>query len=265
MMGEIQKFISGAISKTVNLPSNATVEDIENIHMLAWDKGVKSIAVYRDGCKAAQPLSSKENEKASEPVKSSDVKTNRERMPQRRSAHTQAFRVGDLEGYITVGEYNDGRPGEVFVRVSKQGSTLAGIMDAWSIALSMGLQYGVPLKSYVEKYVGMRFEPLGMTNDRDARIVVSIVDYVARRLAIDYLSTEDRQSLGIFTNAERIAMLENDVVDLVVEEVKAVREETPTVNVTSNNAPLCFNCGTFMRPSGACHVCANCGSTSGCS
>jgi len=165
-----------------------------------------------------------------------------------------------LQGYISTGEYDDGRLGEVFLRVSKQGSTLAGIVDAWSIAISLGLQHGVPLKSFVDKYAGMRFEPQGMTNDADVRIANSLVDYIFRRLAIDYLEADSRKELGIFTNEERIDLLETEI----EEEVAQTFAEEKKIS-TSAHAPICYSCGSFMRPSGACHVCPSCGTTSGCS
>jgi ribonucleoside-diphosphate reductase alpha chain len=270
MMGAVQPFISGAISKTVNLPNDATVEDIEEIHSMAWRLGVKSIAVYRDGCKAAQPLSGSTSKFAEKIVVPEHVvKSQRERLPRSRKGHTHAFKVGEVEGYLTTGEYEDGRLGEVFVRVSKQGSTLAGIVDAWSISLSMGLQHGVPLQSYVDKYSGMRFEPSGMTQDPDVRIANSLVDYIARRLAIDYLENDARNSLGIFTKEERVNLVEEaSYVEFLGKALPVNTSETLVTSFGSNkvsSAHMCFSCGSFMRPSGACYVCENCGSTSGCS
>jgi len=265
MMAAVQPFISGAISKTVNMPNSSTVADIENIHLLAWQEGIKSIAVYRDGCKSMQPLSGATTV-AQEVVQDSPKEQPvRQRLPRQRNGHTRAFKVGELEGYFTTGEYEDGKLGEVFVRVSKQGSTLAGIVDAWSIAISLGLQHGVPLSSYVEKYSGMRFEPLGMTNDSDVRISASLVDYLFRRLAIDYLDRQSRNDLNIFTNEERIELLEDEVEKEIVEIIKEVRTDKIEVQQQNSSAPLCYSCGSFMRPSGACHVCVSCGSTSGCS
>ncbi|HWW53763.1 MAG TPA: vitamin B12-dependent ribonucleotide reductase, partial [Acidimicrobiales bacterium] len=244
MMGAVQPFISGAISKTVNLPEDVTVEDVEQLHIDAWQMGIKAVAVYRDNCKVAQPLSTTKkagsevgdgapvdgpaparseaeahardlSEKIAgleaalvhEQKRSADtvvVGAVRERLPRRRKSSTFAFRVADCEGYVTVGEYEDGRPGEVFIKVSKQGSTLAGIMDAFSIAISLGLQHGVPLATFVTKYANMKFEPAGMTDDPELRLVTSLVDYIFRRLALDYLSLEDRNELGIFSTQERM-------------------------------------------------------------
>jgi ribonucleoside-diphosphate reductase alpha chain len=244
MMGAVQPFISGAISKTVNLPEDVTVEDVEQLHIDAWRMGIKAVAIYRDNCKVAQPLSTTKKageagspggaapedvpaaseaeahareltEKiagleaalAHEQARTAEtvvVGAVRERLPRRRKSSTFAFRVADCEGYVTVGEYEDGRPGEVFMKVSKQGSTLAGIMDAFSISVSLGLQHGVPLATYVRKYTNMRFEPAGITDDPDLRIATSLVDYIFRRLAVDYLPLEERAELGVLSTSERM-------------------------------------------------------------
>jgi ribonucleoside-diphosphate reductase alpha chain len=241
MMGAVQPFISGAISKTVNLPEDVSVEDVEQLHIDAWRMGIKAVAIYRDNCKVAQPLSTTKtadaeaaeaaglvpagseaeaharelNEKIagleaalvheqSRTAETLVVGAVRERLPRRRTSATFAFRVADCEGYVTVGEYEDGRPGEVFMKVSKQGSTLAGIMDAFSISVSLGLQHGVPLATYVRKYTNMRFEPAGITDDPDLRIATSLVDYIFRRLAVDYLPIEDRVELGVLSTSERM-------------------------------------------------------------
>jgi ribonucleoside-diphosphate reductase alpha chain len=242
MMGAVQPFISGAISKTVNLPEEVSVEDVEQLHIDAWRMGIKAVAVYRDNCKVAQPLSATKESAATDPGTDDDdvpaaseaeaharelsekiagleaalvheqartastvvVGAVRERLPRRRTSSTFAFRVADCEGYVTVGEYEDGRPGEVFMKVSKQGSTLAGIMDAFSISVSLGLQHGVPLATYVRKYTNMRFEPAGITDDPELRIATSLVDYIFRRLAVDYLPMEERAELGVLSTAERM-------------------------------------------------------------
>src|SRR6185437_10149549 len=239
MMGAVQPFISGAISKTVNMPEDVSVEDIEQLHIDAWRLGIKAVAIYRDNCKVAQPLSTTKKEGAAEggddapPGSDAEARVRasadriaeleaalaherqrqadpvvvgavRERLPRHRRSRTFAFRVADCEGYVTVGEYEDGRPGEVFIKVSKQGSTLAGIMDAFSISLSLGLQHGVPLATYVRKYSNMKFEPAGITDDPDLRIASSLVDYIIRRVALDYLSHEDRVELGVLSTDERI-------------------------------------------------------------
>ena len=209
------------------MPEDVTVEDVEQLHIDAWQLGLKAVAIYRDNCKVAQPLattkrtaadptaSAAEAHDAELAVKVAELEKAlqrqtvvvkqpiRERLPRRRKSITFAFRVADCEGYVTVGEYDDGRPGEVFMKVSKQGSTLAGIMDAFAIAVSLGLQHGVPLATFVRKYTNMRFEPAGMTDDPDLRIAQSLVDYIFRRLAVDYLPFEERVELGVLTSAER--------------------------------------------------------------
>jgi ribonucleoside-diphosphate reductase alpha chain len=225
MMAAVQPFISGAISKTVNMPEEATVSEVEQLHVDAWKLGVKAIAIYRDNCKVGQPLSTAKKESAVEPLadalaasgagahvverivekvveKVIKVPT-REKLPRNRTSRTFEFRVADCKGFVTVGEFADGRPGEIFLRISKQGSTLAGIMDAFAISVSYGLQYGVPLRVYVETLTNTRFEPAGMTDDPDLRIASSILDYIFRRLAVDYLSFEERAELNILTTGER--------------------------------------------------------------
>jgi ribonucleoside-diphosphate reductase alpha chain len=193
----------------------------------------------------------------------------RERLPKRRRSQTFAFRVADCEGYVTVGEYDDGRPGEVFMKVSKQGSTLAGVMDAFSISISLGLQHGVPLATYVRKYTNMRFEPAGMTDDPDLRLASSLVDYIFRRLAVDYLPYEERVELGILTTDERIQPTLPGVEETSTETVGVVDVSDTAVEITPSgeikDAPYCYQCGNAMQRAGSCYVCASCGTTSGCS
>ena len=214
----------------------------------------------------------------------------RERLPRRRRSSTFSFRVADCEGYVTVGEYEDGRPGEVFMKVSKQGSTLAGIMDAFSISVSLGLQHGVPLETYVRKYTNMRFEPAGMTDDPDLRIATSLVDYIFRRLAVDYLPLEQRAELGVLSTEERMqptlpgveetateskGVNEVDDIDPVTATVvegsaPAPVPSTPPAAMTiaraePKDAPYCYQCGNAMQRAGSCYVCGSCGATSGCS
>ena len=193
----------------------------------------------------------------------------RERLPRRRRSNTFAFRVADCEGYVTVGEYEDGRPGELFIRVSKQGSTLAGIMDAFSISISLGLQHGVPLSTYVRKYTNMKFEPAGMTDDQQLRIASSLVDYIFRRLALDYLSLEEREDLGVLSTGERTqptlpGVEEQATVSVGIEPPGATVAAT-TARAEPRDAPYCYSCGNVMRRAGSCYVCSSCGSTSGCS
>jgi ribonucleoside-diphosphate reductase alpha chain len=310
MMAAVQPFLSGAISKTVHLPETATIEDIEDVYFQGWKLGLKALAVYRDNCKVGQPLSAGTSAAstataAAEPVleKVVEYRPTRTRLPKSRPSRTTSFTVGGAEGYMTAGSYPDDGLGEVFLKLGKQGSTLAGVMDAFSIAISIALQYGVPLETYVQKFTNMRFEPAGLTDDSDIRMAQSVLDYIFRRLALDYLPFETRASLGIYTAAERTralatgsyeaqpdeedfeslaqsapvnqtrSALANQVHDEVV--VDTAHEAPPTAHSstelvesiigTSADAPLCMNCGTKMRPAGSCFVCEGCGSTSGCS
>jgi ribonucleoside-diphosphate reductase alpha chain len=225
MMAAVQPFLSGAISKTVNLPETATVEDIEEVYIEGWRLGLKALAVYRDNCKVGQPLSdggstakdAKADSEAAaaaagsaepEVVEKVVYRPTRERLPKRRTSQTTSFAVGGAEGYLTAGTYDDGRLGEIFLKFGKQGSTLAGVMDAFSIAISVALQYGVPLETYVEKFTNMRFEPAGMTDDPDVRMAQSLMDYVFRRLALDHLDFETRSFMGIHSAEERARQLE---------------------------------------------------------
>ncbi|MFC7715507.1 vitamin B12-dependent ribonucleotide reductase [Nonomuraea recticatena] len=293
MMAAAQPFLSGAISKTVNLPESATIEDIEQVYMEGWRLGLKALAVYRDNCKVGQPLSAgngakkDETKAAAEPeVKVIEVnRPTRRRMPNSRPSVTTRFTVGGAKGYMTASSYPDDGLGEVFLKMSKQGSTLAGVMDAFSVAMSIGLQYGVPLETYVSKFVNMRFEPAGMTDDPDVRMATSVMDYIFRRLALDHLPYDERAALGIFSAAERTAQQrgEDPAVDKEALaqsapiEAKAVQPAAPEpvrevkeLTLESHqrftaDAPLCMTCGTKMRPAGSCYVCEGCGSTSGCS
>jgi ribonucleoside-diphosphate reductase alpha chain len=328
MMAAVQPFISGAISKTVNLPEDVTVEEVERLHLDAWRMGLKAVAIYRDNCKVGQPLSTTkkdgqpeggdtapagsapelhdrelatkiaELEEALELNRHTVVvkQPTRERLPRRRRSSTFAFRVADCEGYVTVGEYDDGRPGEVFMKVSKQGSTLAGIMDAFSISVSLGLQHNVPLATYVRKYTNMRFEPAGITDDKDLRIATSLVDYIFRRLALDYLTVQERTDLGVLSTGERTQPTLPGVEEIATPSTGIVGDgvETGTIEAISapeaqasplpleagslhdpaggllqraeqRDAPFCFQCGNTMQRAGSCYVCASCGTTSGCS
>ena len=301
MMAAVQPFLSGAISKTVNMPESATVEEVEEIYFEAWKMGVKALAIYRDNCKVGQPLSDAKAKPAAETASvavSDEHRPVRRRMPKKRASQTVSFSVGGAEGYLTAGSYEDGSLGEVFLKLGKQGSTLAGVMDAFSISISIALQYGVPLEAFVAKFTNMRFEPAGLTDDADIRMAQSMMDYIFRRLALDYLPYEQRAAFGIFTADERAAQVAGydappaptqDVVEAVVETLSqsapvsapAVTTEAPAaVEITkvhssaelmeaitgkTSDAPLCMTCGIKMRPSGACYVCEGCGSTSGCS
>jgi ribonucleoside-diphosphate reductase alpha chain len=242
MMAATQPFLSGAISKTVNLPETATVEEIQDVYVQGWKMGLKALAVYRDNCKVGQPLSdggstAKEAaaDKAAGAVAAAEAqivekvvyRPTRERLPKRRNGQTTSFQVGGAEGYLTAGSYDDGRLGEVFLKFGKQGSTLAGVMDAFSIVTSVALQYGVPLETFVEKFINMRFEPAGMTDDPDVRMAQSLMDYVFRRLALDHLDFETRSFYGIHTADERARQLETGSYAPIVDErdAEAVEEE----------------------------------------
>ena len=295
MMAACQPFLSGAISKTVNLPEDATIEDVEEVYYEGWKLGLKAIAIYRDNCKVGQPLSDAKAAKKDESAQTSaPTPAERKRLPKSRPSRTTSFAVGGAEGYMTAGTYEDGQLGEIFLKLGKQGSTLAGVMDAFSIAVSIGLQYGVPLETYVQKFTNSRFEPAGMTDDPDIRMAQSMMDYIFRRLALDYLPYDVRSAYGIYTSAERAQALETGeyaqvqematpaitapVAEAKVEKkpVEVKIEAAPTqvgsstellekISGIKSDAPLCVTCGVKMRASGACYVCEGCGSTSGCS
>jgi len=300
MMGAVQPFISGAISKTVNMPEDVTVEEVEQLHIDSWKLGIKAVAIYRDNCKVAQPLAMAKTDSA---LAEEDAAANaaatverivekivyqpaRTKLPRTRSSQTFEFRVADCKGFVTVGEYEDGRPGEIFVRVSKQGSTLAGIMDAFAISVSHGLQYGVPLRSFVEAFTGMRFEPAGMTDDPDIRIANSLMDYLFRKLAVMYLSIDERNELNILSTSERMqptlpgvdeSMVQNLQGDMpsdppsvesaseLVAKIEQTTVTTTSATVRHSDAPMCMQCGVQMQRAGSCHACPSCGTTSGCS
>jgi ribonucleoside-diphosphate reductase alpha chain len=301
MMAAAQPFLSGAISKTVNLPETATVEEIEDVYLQGWKLGLKALAVYRDNCKVGQPLSAGKGDNNGAEAKVEKVveyRPTRKRLPKSRPSQTTSFTVGGAEGYMTAGSYPDDGLGEVFLKLGKQGSTLAGVMDAFSIAISIALQHGVPLETYVQKFTNMRFEPAGLTDDQDIRMAQSVLDYIFRKLALDYLPFETRAGLGIYTADERTRQLqtgsytsadEQDDLESLAQsapvnpppvaadpvladtaheapaQVHSSTELVESIIGTSADAPLCMNCGTKMRPAGSCFVCEGCGSTSGCS
>ena len=316
MMGATQPFLSGAISKTVNMPEEASVEDIEALHMLSWELGLKAVAIYRDNCKVAQPLSTGKKgdatigadgmfsggtdmaaqtvERIVEKIVRQPV---RQKLPRSRRGRTFEFRVADCKGFATIGEYASGQPGEIFLTVSKQGSTLSGIMDAFAKSISYGLQYGVPLRAFVEAFTNMRFEPAGMTDDPDIRFASSIMDYLFRRLALEYLTYDERSELGIFSVDERLqptlpgvyeSVIESNIGTDIASDPKSIpsagdlatqmelgiapaapkSDNTPsagTARKRQSDAPMCMQCGVQMNRAGSCHACPSCGSTSGCS
>ena len=277
MMGAVQPFISGAISKTVNMPEDVTVEEVEQLFVEGWRLGLKAIAIYRNNCKVAQPLSADKKAKAAvAAAPEAEARPTRRRLPATRPAKTFSFTVGDADGYIIAGEYPDDGIGEIFLKVAKQGSTLAGIMDAFAISVSLGLQYGVPLQAYVEKFVNMRFEPSGITSDPDVRFAASLVDYIFRRLALEYLPGETRTNLGIQSIEERKNGIKGEANGAsyapASSSAPVSSSEIPVADVTPDrptsravDAPLCYVCGSKMQPSGSCYVCGSCGATSGCS
>ncbi|MBM0124156.1 vitamin B12-dependent ribonucleotide reductase [Pimelobacter simplex] len=318
MMAACQPFLSGAISKTVNLPESASIEDIEQIYLESWKLGLKATAIYRDNCKVGQPLADGGGKAKKDAAEAADADTKvvekvvekvvyaptRKRLPKSRTARTTSFTVAGAEGYMTSGAHDDNTLGEIFLKLGKQGSTLAGVMDAFSIAVSIGLQYGVPLETYVSKFTNLRFEPAGLTDDPDVRMAQSIMDYVFRRLALDYLSFDERSALGIYSADERQRHLETgsyepigetgnaselvetaptakgapveaEVIEVADEDPLAGAPEVKVAKTTAElleqitghavDSPLCMTCGTKMRPAGSCYVCEGCGSTSGCS
>jgi ribonucleoside-diphosphate reductase alpha chain len=293
MMAATQPFLSGAISKTVNLPNDCTVEDIEDAYREAWRMGLKAIAVYRDGCKRTQPLStSREDSVGQSDVDRLDtlsddektvVKAMREAAgrpvgpptairyrlsPERRSL-THKFSIAGHEGYVTVGLYEDGRPGEIFVRMAKEGSVIAGLMDSFATAVSLALQHGVPLRLLAEKFKGTRFEPAGFTGNQEIPIATSIMDYLFRWLALRFLNEEAHPSAALHGDGKgqldlptiQVLPAQDAGRPIVVEQVAALDRGF----VAETDAPICHECGTLMYRSGACHKCPNCGATSGCS
>ncbi len=279
MMAAAQPFISGAISKTVNLPEEATVADVEQLHLDAWKLGIKAIAIYRDNCKVAQPLSV--SKKAVDPVAEPAAPAvaavpMRRKLPKTRPSQTISFRVGEAKGYITTGEYPGDGVGELFVKLGKQGSTLSGLLDAFAISMSIGLQYGVPLEAYVSKFMNMRFEPAGMTDDDEVRFATSIVDFLARKVALEYLPYDKREALGIYSIDERTRMVDEGYGDVQpavptaptaeqVTRAEPLQAERSMSMPVDHDSPMCFDCGIKMQRAGACHVCESCGTTSGCS
>ena len=286
MMAATQPFLSGAISKTINMPEESTIDDISQAYLLSWKMGLKAVAIYRDNSKRSQPLSAagKKDEKKVEAVAAAIVGTGealqrelfpraqREKMPVERDSVTHKFSVGGHEGYITVGKYDDGRVGEVFIKMSKEGSTLSGIMDGLALTMSLGLQYGVPLKVFVDKLLNTRFEPSGISANPNIRFVSSVLDYIARWLGGRFISSDYLKLNGEHAAAPAIAAPAPQASSSVSPMTEAMRLAPPLTNPQSSKprdahegAPTCSECGMLMVPNGACYKCENCGSTSGCS
>jgi ribonucleoside-diphosphate reductase alpha chain len=275
MMGAVQPFISGAISKTVNLPETVTVDEVAQLFRESWKLGVKAIAIYRDNCKVAQPLSGKKEDGAQTTLVSAlppAPLTQRRRLPDDRTEVGRKFRVGDYEGYIHVGLYEDGTPGDIFLDIAKEGTTLAGLMNSFMISVSLGLQYGVPLEVYVSKFAHMRFEPSGMTNDPDIRVAKSIVDYVFRWMGKKFLTVDQQEEIGILSAEVRARLAEGyrNGGDTGAVAAPAVPVEAAPPGQTAlfnafEDAQECAKCGGRMVRTGSCYTCRDCGTNTGCS
>ncbi len=276
MMSAVQPFISGAISKTVNMPNNVSVDEIMQTYITAWKMGLKAIAIYRDGSKRTQPLTtSMQDKQKAKPTDTVVYKPLRKRLPDEREATIHKFSINGNEGYLMVGLYADGSPGEIFVVMSKEGSTISGLMDAFATSISIALQYGVPLKVLVNKLTHTRFEPAGMTNNPEIRFAKSVVDYIFRYLGLKFLSKEDQDALGLarttLENNDTQAKLVEPVVGKLIEEKAVELKESSRPRETDlftfnpqSDAPACDNCGMIMVRAGSCYKCLNCGNTSGC-
>ncbi len=275
MMAAVQPFLSGAISKTVNMPTDATPEDIQQAYVEGWRLGLKAIAVYRDGCKRSQPLStSKEEAKGTAEVPAAAVaaapaaegRPARRKLPDERHAITHKFQIAGHEGYITVGMYEDGKPGEIFLVMAKEGSTISGLMDAFATSISMALQYGVPLEALVEKFSHVRFEPSGFTKNPEIPYAKSITDYIFRWLASKFLSAERQEAVGVQASETSLKPHSGPVTPVSMHSDRAPEAPAPGAAMRAqSDAPPCHYCGSIMIRNGSCYRCANCGSTSGCS
>lgn len=292
MMAAAQPFMSGAISKTVNMPETATPADISEVYLEGWKMGLKAIAIYRENSKRSQPLTTSRSEVSEKGglIKTEILRPIRKRLPDERQALTHKFSIANHEGYLTVGLYEDGTPGELFITMSKEGSVISGLMDSFSTSISVGLQYGVPLKTFVNRFVHTRFEPSGFTNNPNIRIAKSIVDYIFRWLALKFLSPEDLMYVGLNdvenlvngngkSELEKLAKIASEQSkknkddeaegeeDVVYQQtaLNLEAQESKTTFDMQSDAPVCDICGSMMIRSGSCYKCLNCGSTSGCS
>ncbi|MEE8366887.1 MAG: vitamin B12-dependent ribonucleotide reductase, partial [Thermoanaerobaculia bacterium] len=268
MLAAVQPFVSGAISKTINMPEETTPEEIEEAYIQGWNLGLKAIAIYRDGCKRSQPLSTSSEEveqQTEKQAESGERKAYRRKLPDERRAITHKFSINGHEGYLTVGMYEDGKPGEIFLVMAKEGSTISGLMDAFATAISIALQYGVPLQTVVDKFTHTRFEPSGFTNNPEIPIAKSIMDYIFRWLASKFLGREEQQAAGVILRDEEPAAGAGDSVlppDALGTGKTAGRE---VAFLYQQDAPSCHDCGSIMVRNGTCYKCLNCGSSSGCS
>jgi ribonucleoside-diphosphate reductase alpha chain len=275
MMAAAQPFLSGAISKTINMPEESSIEDIMNAYIESWKLGLKAVAIYRDNSKRSQPLSAagqKKDEKKAEQAPTAGpvqaelfARQQREKMPTERASVTHKFSVGGHEGYITVGMYADGRPGEIFIKMSKEGSTLSGVMDGLALTVSLGLQYGVPLKVFVDKLVNTRFEPSGITSNPNIRFVSSVLDYIARWLGGRFISPDYLKLTGGEHPVAAPASVNSAALESMLASITAGNLASGKQRDAHEGAPACSECGMLMVPNGACYKCENCGSTSGCS
>ena len=287
MMGAAQPFISGAISKTINMPNEATVEEITDAYIEAWKLGLKAVAIYRDGCKRVQPLGTQKQSQKSEPeehtVVSAELKPTRRHLPEDRTAICHKFEIAGHKGYLHIGFYEDGTPGEMFIRMAKEGSTISGLMDTIATLTSVSLQYGVPLEALVNKFSHVRFEPSGFTKNQDIPFAKSLTDYIFRFLGTRFLSTEQKQEAGLTETPSAAEQTDSDQPDGLPlarqgEGVAAESASGPTLDQpvpddsytqptwqAQADAPSCAECGSIMIRNGSCYKCLDCGSTSGCS
>jgi ribonucleoside-diphosphate reductase alpha chain len=263
MMGAVQPFISGAISKTVNLPEDATVEEIKQVYIEGWKLGLKALAIYRDGSKRAQVLSTKKDDGARSSGSGEDPHPVRRRLPSTRTSVTHKFSIEGHEGYITAGLYEDGAPGEIWLTMAKEGSTLSGMMDAFATSISLALQYGVPLRDLVNKFGHMRFEPSGRTENNEIPVAQSIVDYIFRWLASQFLDEDEKEEFGVLSPAVKAKLMAQEYT-ADGKPIISLEPGTGPSNTTQTDAPPCANCGWIMTRAGTCYKCDNCGNTTGC-
>jgi ribonucleoside-diphosphate reductase alpha chain len=272
MLAAVQPFISGAISKTINMPEESTSEEILQAYVEGWQMGLKAVAIYRDGCKRSQPLSTKRDEPMQVVVAAPERRAVRRKLADERRAITHKFSINDHEGYLTVGLYEDGQPGEIFLVMAKEGSTISGLMDSFATSISIALQYGVPLQTLVDKFSHTRFEPSGFTKNPEIPIAKSITDYIFRWLASKFLSREDKAAAGVILRDElpgepppSVSLLGGGRLETVAQAVSVEVVNTRSTFLYQQDAPPCHDCGAIMVRNGSCYKCNNCGSTSGCS